>query len=104
MGDLSSILPGPPRENQPMFTNFVYAKLKDTAGNVCVRRRLLRVVGMGESALDERIAPIYTARKNVQTSILFNRTEVEVHLSSKSESEAASQTAVDELAERSSMN
>ena len=93
------LLPGPPRENQPMFTDFVYARLKEAAGNVCVRRRLLRVVGMGESALDERIAPLYTTRKDVQTSILFNRTEVEVHLSSKSGSADAAQKAVDELAD-----
>jgi nicotinamide-nucleotide amidase len=93
------LLPGPPRENQRMFTDFVYARLKEAAGNVCVRRRLLRVVGMGESALDERIAPLYTTRKDIQTSILFNRTEVEVHLSSKSGSADAAQKAVDELAD-----
>ncbi|HNQ16277.1 MAG TPA: nicotinamide-nucleotide amidohydrolase family protein, partial [Pyrinomonadaceae bacterium] len=31
-------------------------------------------------ALDEQIAPIYSAYEDVQTSVLFNKSEVEVHL------------------------
>src|SRR4026208_354558 len=55
-----AIFPGPPREMQPMFTSYVLPKLKAAAGNVSVFRRLLKVSGIGESALDEAIAPIYT--------------------------------------------
>ena len=55
------ILPGPPRELKPMFEDFVLSKLRERAGGVVVRRRLLRVSGMGESAVDEVIAPIYSS-------------------------------------------
>jgi nicotinamide-nucleotide amidase len=84
-GEILAILPGPPRENQPMFTEHVLPRLEAIAGNVVVRRRVLRVAGMGESAVDEIAAPIYTAQKDVQTSILFSRSEVEIHLAASSE-------------------
>ena len=51
------LLPGPPREMRPMFENHVMAKLAGRAGNVKVMRRMLRVAGLGESAVDEKIAP-----------------------------------------------
>ncbi|MDQ6788495.1 MAG: molybdopterin-binding protein, partial [Acidobacteriota bacterium] len=71
------VLPGPPRELKPMFENFVLPDLRATAGEIYVKRKILRVSGMGESAVDELIAPIYKEYKNVSTSILFNRSEIE---------------------------
>ena len=94
------ILPGPPRENQPMFDELIMPRLREMAGDVFVKRRILRVSGMGESAVDEAIAPIYTAYKDVTTSILFNKSEIEVHLSTQNESEAKAQKIIDELAEK----
>lgn len=94
------VLPGPPRENQPMFENHVFGKLKELAGEVHVRRRLLRVSGMGESAVDELIAPIYTAYDTVQTSTLFNRTEIEVHLAARADSDADADKLLDEISEK----
>ncbi|MEP7213294.1 MAG: competence/damage-inducible protein A [Acidobacteriota bacterium] len=91
------VLPGPPRELQPMFDTFVLPKIKEKAGKVIVRRRHLRVAGMGESALDEAISPIYTAYPGVQTSILFNKSEVEVHLAAHSESESDADAVLDEI-------
>jgi nicotinamide-nucleotide amidase len=94
------VLPGPPREMKPMFDDFVLPKLKAKAGKVIVRRRHLRVAGMGESALDEAIAPIYTAYPGVQTSILFNKSEVEVHLAAQSESAGEADAVLDEIVAR----
>jgi nicotinamide-nucleotide amidase len=93
-----AVLPGPPRELQPMFES-VFPVLRDMSGDVFVKRRLLRVSGMGESALDEAISPIYKSYPHVETSILFNRSEVEVHIAARSDSEAAAQSVVDELAD-----
>ena len=99
-GKFLVVLPGPPRELQPMFDTFVLPKLKEKAGEVIVRRRHLRVAGMGESALDEAIAPIYTDYPAVQTSILFNKSEVEVHLAARSDSEAEAETVLNEIVAR----
>ncbi len=97
-GKQLAIFPGPPREMQPMFEDHVFSKLKAVAGNVAVTRRVLKVSGMGESALDEAIAPIYVTYPSVQTSILFNKSEVEVHLSVKSDDAAEAEALLDELA------
>jgi nicotinamide-nucleotide amidase len=82
-GRTITLLPGPPREMMPMFENLVLPKLSTKAGEIRVVRRLLRVAGMGESAVDELIAPIYTQYKNPQTTILFNRGEIEIHLTAQ---------------------
>jgi nicotinamide-nucleotide amidase len=91
------ILPGPPRENQPMFETHVFQKLKDKSGEIVFRKRILKVSGLGESALDEAIAPIYSAYKSVQTSILFNRSEVEVHLNAQGKTDAEADALNEEL-------
>jgi nicotinamide-nucleotide amidase len=92
------ILPGPPRENQPMYENHVFSKLREKAGEIYVRRRVLRVSGFGESALDEAVSPIYKSYKTVETSILFNRSEVEVHLRAQGGSYTEADSILEELA------
>ena len=99
-GKFFIVLPGPPRELKPMFENFVLPKLKKAAGEIFVKRRILRVAGMGESAVDEVIAPIYKTYENVQTSILFNKTEIELQLMARSDSESKAEKILDELAEK----
>lgn len=99
-GKLLVILPGPPRENQPMFTDHVLGRLKERAGEFHVRRRLLRVSGMGESAVDEIAAPIYTSYPTVQTSILFNKSEVELHVAARSSDADVALRIADEVADQ----
>ena len=62
------------------------------------RRRVLRVSGMGESAVDEVIAPIYKSYTQVQTSILFSRIEIEIHLNARSTSAEEADGVLEELA------
>jgi nicotinamide-nucleotide amidase len=92
------LLPGPPREMRPMFETHVLPKLAAKTGDVRVVRRVLRVSGMGESALDERIAPVYTQYKNPQTTILFNRSEIEIHLTAQAKTEQEAELLLDGLA------
>jgi nicotinamide-nucleotide amidase len=82
------LLPGPPREMRPMFENHVGQKLESRAGGLRVVRQILRVAGMGESAVDEKIAPVYTKYDNPQTTILFNQSEIEVHLTARGRTDA----------------
>jgi nicotinamide-nucleotide amidase len=96
-GKFLVVLPGPPREMKPMFEDHVLERLMSVAGDVRVVRRVLRVSGMGESAVDELIAPIYKSYPNVHTSILFNRTEIEVHLSAMSSSETDAAAILEEI-------
>lgn len=96
-GKILGVLPGPPRENQPMFTDHVFPKLKAIAGEVYVSRRMLKVSGMGESAVDEIAAPIYKSYEGLQTSILFNKSEVEIHLTAKSDNAETAKATTDKL-------
>jgi nicotinamide-nucleotide amidase len=94
------LLPGPPREMRPMFENHVLPKLATRAGAVKVVRRLLRVAGLGESAVDEKIAPVYTKFENPQTTILFNQGEIEIHLTARGRTEADAVVLLDRLSEQ----
>ena len=91
------LLPGPPREMRPMFENHVAGKLSGRAGSLRVLRRMLRVTGMGESVLDEKIAPIYTQYDNPVTTILFNQSEIEIHLTARGRTEKEANDLLDRL-------
>lgn len=95
-GKMLVILPGPPRENQPMFTDHVLPRIRPMAGDVRVARRMIRVIG-GESAVDEIAAPIYTRYPDVETSVLFNRSEVEIHVVARSDDAQVAQRTADDL-------
>jgi len=83
-----------------MFENHVQPKLAAQAGNVRVVRRILRVAGFGESAVDEKIAPIYTQFANPQTTILFNKTDIEIHLTAHAKTEQDAELLLDDLSAR----
>jgi nicotinamide-nucleotide amidase len=92
------LLPGPPREMKPMFESLVKPRLAAKAGDVRVVRRMLRVSGLGESAVDEKIAPVYRQYANPQTTILFNRSEIEIHLTAQAKTEQEAELLLDGLA------
>ncbi len=94
-----AVLPGPPKEMRPMFSDHVLPKLSENAGELRVTRRVIKVSGLGESAVDEATSPIYKAYENVQTSILFNKSEVELHLSARSADTASAETILAEIAD-----
>jgi len=97
-GKLIVMLPGPPRENQPMFDSFVMPELESRSRGVRISKRILKVTGLGESKLDDMIAPIYTEYSNPVTTILFTDSEVEIHLSASAESFSRAEALADELA------
>lgn len=95
-----ALLPGPPREMRPMFETHVLPRLVEKAGAVRVVRRVLRVAGLGESAVDEKIAPIYMQYTNPETTILFNKSEIEIHLTARGRTEQDAERLLDDLSLR----
>jgi nicotinamide-nucleotide amidase len=75
-----ALLPGPPRELKPMFHEQVLPRLQRFASSVRMFHRELRVAGMGESALEQRIKTIYTRYSDVNTTILAAPGEIQIHL------------------------
>jgi nicotinamide-nucleotide amidase len=61
---------------------------------------VLKVTGLGESQLDDMIAPIYTEFENPSTTILFTDSEVEIHLTASAESSSRAEALAAELADR----
>lgn len=74
------LLPGPPRELKPMFSNHVMERLRPLAGANVLVRRTLKVYGLGESAMDELLAPLYPQHPEVTVTTLFTPLDLEVHL------------------------
>ncbi len=74
------LLPGPPHEMKPMFTNHCVPRLTRRLPAQVIRTRFYRVAGMGESDLDQLIAPVYTKYTNPVTTILAAPSDIQIHL------------------------
>lgn len=84
-GRLIVLLPGPPRELQPMFDEQVAPRLAARAPERRLRRRVLKITGRSESQVEEVAFPIYSALSDdavtVETTILATPGQIELHLS-----------------------
>jgi nicotinamide-nucleotide amidase len=96
-GRMIALLPGPPRELKPLFLEQVFPRLQRRVSGVRMFHRELRVTGMGESHVEERIRPIYTRYSDVSTTILAAPGEVQIHLRVWSGEAAQADTTLDEM-------
>jgi nicotinamide-nucleotide amidase len=94
-----ALLPGPPREMKPMMDGEVRRRLSAVAGDVRLHRRLVRVAGKGESAVEEIVQPIYsrwlTQSPPIETTILAGLGQVELHLVTQSDNAPGANEALD---------
>lgn len=83
------LLPGPPREMQPMFLASVVPVLAARASGRQVRRRTVRTTGFSESQVEEIAQPIYSRFAAgvvpIDTTVLASPGLVELHLSGAAE-------------------
>jgi nicotinamide-nucleotide amidase len=79
------LLPGPPRELQPMFNRVCEGPLQERAGAERLYRTSLFITGRGESHVEQAIQPIYArwrdASPPISTTILAVMGQIEIHLS-----------------------
>lgn len=94
------MLPGPPREMKPIFEASVAPVLKQRAGDMLIARKTLSIFGLGESAVDELAAPIYTKYQNPSTTILFKDGQIELHLTAQARNESETAKMLDDLGGR----
>ena len=94
-----ALVPGPPREMKPMMDGAVRERLAARAGDVRLHRRMVRVSGKGESAVEEIVQPIYSKwvaqRPPIETTILASLGQVELHLVTQSRDQRAAAAALD---------
>ncbi|MGH9524259.1 MAG: competence/damage-inducible protein A [Terriglobales bacterium] len=73
------LLPGPPHEIKPMFTEQCLPRLREKVPAQHIATKLLRIAMLGESACDQRVAPIYKKYEDVQTTILAGAGDIQLH-------------------------
>jgi nicotinamide-nucleotide amidase len=98
-GHIVVLLPGPPHELKAMFSAQVEHRIAQLSAGVRLVARELRVAGMGESDVDQRIAPIYTRHTDVQTTILTAPGEIQVHLRAWTTDAAAAERTLQQIQE-----
>jgi nicotinamide-nucleotide amidase len=91
------LLPGPPGELKPMFTDRCVPRLIRHLPPQVIRVRQFRVAGMGESDLDQLIAPVYTRYTNPATTILAGAGDIHVNLRARGETEEEVERLLDEV-------
>ncbi|HLJ14127.1 MAG TPA: competence/damage-inducible protein A [Bryobacteraceae bacterium] len=92
------LLPGPPHELKAMFTRECLPRLKRRLPPQVIRALELRVAGMGESDLDQLIAPIYTKYLNPTTTILAAVSDIQIHLRARCETAEEAEALLAEVA------
>jgi competence/damage-inducible protein CinA-like protein len=98
-GRTIALLPGPPRELKPMFLEQILPRLERRGSRIRMFHRELRVAGMGESALEQRIKPIYTRYADVNTTILAAPGEIQIHLRLWTDDAALAKKTLDEISQ-----
>jgi competence/damage-inducible protein CinA-like protein len=97
-GRIVMMLPGPPGELKPMFTEKCVPRLMQHLPPQVIRARQFRVAGMGESDLDALIAPVYTKYTNPATTILAGAGDIHVHLRARGVTEEEVEKLLSEVA------
>ncbi len=98
-GRMIALLPGPPRELKPMFLEKIVPRLARRVSGVRLFHRDLRVAGMGESHVEQRIAPIYKRYGDVHTTVLASPGEIQIHLRMWTDDSAYAEKTLKEIVE-----
>jgi len=82
-GTLLYAVPGVPDEMQEMIGGTIVPELRELAGGDVIVSRILRCAGMGESAVAERLADLFTSSTNPTIAYLASMGEVKVRITAK---------------------
>jgi nicotinamide-nucleotide amidase len=94
------LLPGPPHELKALFEEQCLARLRAKLPPQFIATRELKIIGLGESQCDARVAPIYKLYTDVQTTILAGAGEIQLHFKTRAASLEAAQARVNQLVEK----
>jgi nicotinamide-nucleotide amidase len=93
------LLPGPPRELEPMLTGLTESWLRERAAGSSLARRVIRITGRIESQTDETLQPLYrrweAASPPISATILAGLGQIELHLWTFAISERNARAALD---------
>lgn len=93
------LLPGPPREMQPMLEAVIAERIAPRAGGARVHRRVLKIAGRTESHVEQLAQPVYSTWAGwtpaVATSILASPGQIELHFSVRADTAGEGRAALD---------
>jgi len=93
------LLPGPPRELNPMFDMVCRGPLRERAGDERAYRTTLFITGRGESHVEQLVQPIYArwrdASPPISTTILAALGQIELHLTVRETDEGRASAILD---------
>lgn len=93
------LLPGPPREMKPMFTNYVVEFLLEKFQNDAIfTSRYLRYFGIGESQLADTIDDLVTSQTNPTIATYFGDFTVTVRLTAAGKDKPTNDQLLDDIA------
>lgn len=98
-GGVIIALPGVPREMKRMMGDTVLPFLRAKSGHQgVIRRRVLRTVGIGESALDDILGPLMLG-SNPTIGLAAKTAQADIRITARAESEAAAENMIEVMAE-----
>ena len=99
-GRIVILLPGPPGELEPMFEREVIPRLAKRSPGLRLYTRELRIAGLPESDVEERVSGIDRQYPDVRITILAVSTEIQLHPRLWSDDEREANRVLAEMSER----
>ncbi|WP_042356201.1 competence/damage-inducible protein A [Bacillus rubiinfantis] len=100
-GHIYILLPGPPKEMEPMFLHFgTKTLLNMVSSNQQIFSRVLRFFGVGESALETEIIDLIDAQSNPTIAPLAGDGEVTLRLTAKHKDKSTALSMLDQVEEK----
>jgi nicotinamide-nucleotide amidase len=99
-GHIIILLPGVPAELRAIFEAEVKPRLARLSGNVRLYSRDLRILGLPESEVEQRVSPLYALYPDVETTILAAPLGIQLHPSVWSDDPEKARRLLDEITER----
>jgi nicotinamide-nucleotide amidase len=96
------VFPGVPHELEWMIATYLAPWLSEISGGRACYRRVLKIAGVTESGVEEKLKPFYAAHPGEDLTILAGHAQVEIHLfayGSEDEARAAIASREKEIAE-----
>jgi nicotinamide-nucleotide amidase len=94
------LLPGPPGELEAMFDAACLPRLAQASPGQRIKTRVYKVVGLPESEVDRRAAPLYKKYENPATTILAKPGGIEIHLRARATSDEEAERLLAELGDQ----
>ncbi len=83
------VFPGVPHEIEWMIETYLTPWMREEIGERKLHRRVLKIAGLTESAVEEWLKPYYEAHNHEPLTILASGAQIELHLAAESQSAIA---------------